>query len=65
MAQHDYYEVLGLTAGREPAREIKTAYRRLAMKWHPDRNPGANTDAKIKEIKPRMNALATRTPRRL
>lgn len=49
MSKRDYYEILNLDRGAEQA-EIKKAYRRIAMKFHPDRNPDdADADAKFKE----------------
>jgi molecular chaperone DnaJ len=49
MAKRDYYDVLGVDKGASAA-EIKKAFRRVAMKFHPDRNPeGADAEDKFKE----------------
>lgn len=50
MSKRDYYEALGLSKTADGA-EIKAAYRKLAMKFHPDRNPDDPTaDEKFREI---------------
>ena len=57
MSKRDYYEVLGVSKGAEKA-ELKKAYRRLAMKYHPDRNPDdKDAEAKFKEAKEAFEIL--------
>lgn len=57
MSKRDYYEVLGVTRSA-PEPEIKKAYRRLAMKYHPDRNPGDKAaEGKFKEAKEAYEVL--------
>ncbi|VBB69293.1 Chaperone protein DnaJ [invertebrate metagenome] len=50
MSKRDYYETLGVAKGASEA-DIKNAYRKLAMQWHPDRNPGdKSAETKFKEL---------------
>jgi molecular chaperone DnaJ len=58
MAKKDYYEVLGLNRDA-PEEEIKKAYRKLAMKWHPDRNPdNPRAEERFKEAKEAYEILS-------
>jgi len=58
MSKADYYETLGVSRSASDA-DIKKAYRRLAMKFHPDRNAGdASAEGKFKEIKEAYEVLS-------
>jgi molecular chaperone DnaJ len=63
MSKKDYYDALGVARGA-PANDIKKAYRRLAMKFHPDRSDG-NTDneARFKEVKEAYEVLSDQKKR--
>lgn len=63
MAKRDYYEVLGISRDADDS-EIKKAYRKLAMKYHPDRNAGdAKTEEKFKEAKEAYEILSDASKR--
>jgi molecular chaperone DnaJ len=56
-AQHDYYQTLEIARDADGA-ALKSAYRKLAMKYHPDRNPGdASSEAKFKAISEAYDVL--------
>src|SRR3954465_11590967 len=64
MSKRDYYEVLGI-ARTASEQEIKSAYRRLAVKFHPDKNPGdAEAEDKFKEAAEAYSVLSDADQRR-
>src|ERR1700736_965915 len=56
--KRDYYEVLGVERGASEE-ELKKAYRRLAVQFHPDSNPGANhAEERVKELNESYQVLS-------
>jgi len=57
MAKRDFYEVLGVSRDADE-KALKSAYRKMAMKYHPDRNPGdAEAEASFKEVNEAYDTL--------
>ena len=54
--KRDYYEILGVSKNASDA-EIKKAYRKLALQWHPDRNKSSGAEEKFKEINEAFQVL--------
>src|SRR6516165_9893501 len=59
----DYYEVLGVPRGASEE-EIKKSYRKLARKYHPDRNPGdKQAETQFKEVQDAYDVLSDKNKR--
>ncbi len=65
MDKKDYYELLGIEKGADE-KQIKSAYRKLAMKYHPDKNPGDKVaEEKFKEINEAYEILSDPSKRQM
>ena len=63
MAKRDYYDVLGVSKSADN-KEIKKAYRKIAIKFHPDKNPGnKEAEEKFKEAAEAYEVLGNKEKR--
>ena len=64
MAKRDYYDVLGVNKSASPE-ELKSAYRKLAVKYHPDKNPGdKSAEDKFKEASEAYGVLSDKSKKK-
>jgi curved DNA-binding protein CbpA len=52
----NHYKVLGLSTTNYTQEEIKKAYRKKAIKWHPDRNKSPEAEEKFKKVSPPLSS---------
>ena len=65
MSKRDYYDVLGVNK-KASSQDIKSAYRKLAKKYHPDTNPGdKKAEQLFKEVTEAYNVLSDEEKRKL
>ena len=64
MTKDDYYKILGVEKNADQ-KEIKKAYRKLALKYHPDKNPSKNAEEKFKEISEAYAVLSDNNKRKM
>lgn len=62
MSNRDLYDILGVSKSATEA-EIKSAYRKLALKWHPDKNKSADATEKFKEVNEAYEILSDKNKR--
>src|SRR2546427_6516303 len=64
-AKHDYYELLGVPR-KASAKDIRTAFRKLARKYHPDLNPGdKSAEEKFKQLQEAYDVLSDSKKRQM
>ena len=57
VTNRDYYEILGLSKGATDA-DLKAAYRKMALQYHPDRNKDKDAEVKFKEVNEAYQVLS-------